>query len=197
MPTVAPPLPFAANERVLGAVLDELEDLESSSGGVVASATRREALSEYARLIRLPRSDPPRWRHGDAAERFDDLVWSSGRLAVPGRGASTATTLGLVHAGSLNLTERGRDGAGVPRGLCVATLADAMRATPPRAGAVRGTLISPDRDPFTALTTAFQNCGAYVEIPPAMHLDSAIALVWTVRPGEPEAVLVNNTGAGE
>jgi Fe-S cluster assembly protein SufD len=192
---VATPFPFAANERTLAAVLDELEDLGSHGGGATPFEQRRDALAAYVRLAGARRDDPPRWRHGDAAQRFEDLVWTSGRLPVAGR-AGGATTLGLVHAGSVNLAERGPQN--MPRGLRIATLADAVRARS-AAPALRGTLIAPDADAFVALATAFANCGACVEVPAGLQLDSAIQLVWTTAPGEAQAVFpqtVVRLGAG-
>lgn len=79
---------------------------------------------------------------------------------------------GIVHAGSAYLqpvTTRGD--------ACVtlAALGDAVRAVPERVGAVRGRIARVADDRFVALATAFQNCGACVDVPPGIALEGSAA----------------------
>jgi Fe-S cluster assembly protein SufD len=59
--------------------------------------------------------------------------------------------------------------------------------------------VAPGADRFTALSTAFQNCGAYVDVPDGVVVDAPLQLVWMSRPGAPSAVFphtVIRVGAG-
>jgi Fe-S cluster assembly protein SufD len=79
--------------------------------------------------------------------------------------------------------------------ITVRALADA----PPQAASLHGTIVRPSDDRFVALATAFQNCGAYVDIPAGVVLDAPVQLVWSTRPGESGAVFphtVVRLGAG-
>ncbi|MBD5604064.1 MAG: SufD family Fe-S cluster assembly protein [Candidatus Eremiobacteraeota bacterium] len=136
---------------------------------------------------------PPRWRHDYRSLDFTGLAWSSGRLRVPVlpphvRGASVAgedvsaleveNAGGIVHLGSTYLEPAARRGD--PRVTMVA-LADAPAA-------LGRTIVAPDADRFVALTTAFQNCGAYVDVPAGVRPPAPLQLVWASRPGEAGAI---------
>jgi Fe-S cluster assembly protein SufD len=99
--------------------------------------------------------------------------------------SGNAAARGLVHAGSTFLEPA--DPAGDPR-VVIGSLADAARAQPGRVAEVHGRIVGFERDRFTALSTAFQNCGAYVDVGPGLALDEPIQLVWTSRPGPASAV---------
>ena len=198
-------LDFAPTPAMLRAVLDEFDDLGPSGGGAVAPAARREAFAAFVRLARVRKRMPARWRHDYAALPFDDLHWSSGRARVPAlpkyepatRSADAeapdadAPALavenagGIVHLGGTYLEPAERHGD--PR-VVLTSLADAKRAGARGARDVDGRIVAPDADRFTALSTAFQNCGAYVDVPDNVALDAPIQMVWASRPGVAGAV---------
>jgi FeS assembly protein SufD len=185
------PIPFAPSALTLTAALDELADLGASGGGVIDAATRRKALAAFANLGREQRAFPPRWRHDYAALAFGDLHWSSGRMRVPAlprnlarRDPENNTDLpalaienagGIVHVGSTYLQPASQ--LGDPRVTC-SSLADARRRLPERGTLAQAHIVAPETDRFTALTTAFQNCGAYIDIPDGVILDAPIQLIW-------------------
>ncbi len=190
---------------MLAAAIGELDELGPYGGGAVDAAVRREALAAYARFGPEPTALPPTWRHDYAALPFEDVQWSTGRLAVaalpptavaPARrepepadqdvpALAVENAGGLVHLGSTYLQPPERLG---DRRVVLLSLADALRATPERVRAVHQRIVAPDADRFTALATAFQNCGAYVEIPAGVVLGAPLQLVWTARPGDGSAV---------
>ena len=90
-----------------------------------------------------------------------------------------------MHLGSAFL--EARESRVDPR-VTLMPLADAKRVWPERVRALQGRIVAPAADRFTALATAFQNCGAYVEIPAHLQLDAPLQIVWSARPGEPQAV---------
>jgi Fe-S cluster assembly protein SufD len=183
MPPIADPLRFQPAARTLAAVLHAFDELGEAGGGVVGAERRRLALDAY--LHAGPERPAPiaGWRHPYAALPFRDLTWSTGRVNVPaGPGAGAA---GLVHLGAVHLAPDRR--AGDPR-ITIGSLADARRADPARIDALLGSIVAPEADRFVALATAFQNCGAYVEVPAGVVLDAPIQLVWSTRPGETGAV---------
>ena len=170
---------------MLDAALEELADLGSHSGGAIEAQQRREALAAFRAFAREPRK-PARWRHAYDALSFEDLAWSSGRLPVPVlppfaagtalpddlEADAPALTLenagGIVHSGSTYLEPRE---ARVHPGVRMNALAD---VAPPKK---RTVAFNADR--FTALATAFQNCGAHVEIAPGVEVAAPIQIVWT------------------
>jgi Fe-S cluster assembly protein SufD len=196
---------FTPSRGMLEAVAREFEALGNSGGGAVDPRVRQDALAGYERLSRVREKSPPRWRHDYRALSFDGLVWSSGRVRVPAlprheprarvandesaRADAPALALenagGLVHLGSTYLEPAQR--LGDPR-VTLLALADAKRTMPERVAAVAGRVVAADADRFTALTTAFQNCGAYVEVPAEVTLDAPLQLLWSSRPGETSAV---------
>jgi len=198
MALISASLPFHPSERTLDAVLDELDDAGTLGGGAVDVTTRRGALVAYRRAGAEQPPLPAGWRHPYAALPMSDLGWSTGRVRVPALPAMPAATgsgdapalalanaAGLVHLGSTYLAPD-RTG-GDPR-ITVRALADARRLDRARVDAVHGRLVAPDADRFTALATAFQNCGAYVEVPDGVVLDAPVQVVWSTRPGVTSAV---------
>jgi Fe-S cluster assembly protein SufD len=199
MPSITEPIEFQPTARVLAAVLDELADAGSNSGGAVDETTRRRALAAY--LATGPETPPlpAGWRHPYASLPFGDLEWSTGRMRVPalpamapraaGAGDAPALALdnaaGLVHLASTYLAPDRP--AGDPR-VTVTALADAQRRDRAGVAAIHGRIVAPDADRFVALATAFQNCGAFVDVPAGVVLDAPVQLVWTTRPGATSAV---------
>jgi Fe-S cluster assembly protein SufD len=196
---------FVPTAEMLEAAIGELEDLGSASGSAVSHAERRAAFAEYRALVRVREKRPPRWRHDASAMRFDDVMWSSGRARVPaipplakparanpasdGDGDAPALAVenagGLVHLGSIYLeaTER----LGDPR-VTIVALADAKRTQRATVDAIAGTIVATNADRFAALAGAFQNCGAYVDVPAGVELDPPLQIVWASAPGEASAV---------
>lgn len=177
----------------MAAVLRELEELGARGGGVVDPFGRRRALAAYRSFGAGGATVPRRFRHDYAALPFDDLVWTTGRLLVPSGGGAQG---GIVHAGStyLEATTPAADAR-----VVLSSLADAARARPERVAAVHGHVVPPHADRFMALSTAFQNCGAFVEIAAGAAIVEPIQLVWTSRPGEAAAIFphtVVRVGAG-
>ncbi len=188
---------------MLGAALDELEDIGAQGGSAVDSATRQSALAAYL-TAPSERGVIASWRHDYARLPFADLAWSSGRMRVPalpaqpvrravsrdpGEQDSPALAVenagGLVHLGSTYLEPQERRG---DARIALLALADAKREQRAAVAAIHGTIVAPDADRFTALATAYQNCGAFVGIPAGVVLDAPLQLVWASRPGEATAV---------
>lgn len=156
-------------------------------------------------------------RHAYGALSFADLHWASGRVRVaapaPTRrsrdGASNAGAAfadvpalavenagGLVHAGSTFLEPA--QPLGDSR-IVLTSLADAARARPQDVASVRGRLARVRDDRFVALATAFQNCGAYVDVPAGVAPTAPLQIVWTGAPGDAQALFpqtIVRVGAG-
>ncbi len=185
------PLDFQPTAATLGAVLDALDDAGTSGGGIVTPALRRRALAAYQRVDTEATPMPRGWRHPYDRLPFRDLVWSTGRVRVPAV-ANGPTSTGIVHLASTYVETPPR--AGVPLAL-----ADARRRDPAAIDAIHGRIVPFDRDRFTALATAFQNCGAYVDVPAGTQIAEPLQIVWTSRPGATSAVFphtVVRIGAG-
>jgi len=205
-------LAFEPTSRMLEFAIDELAELGTSGGGAVSAAERRAALALFARFGAEERAYPPGWRHDYAALGYGELTWTSGRVRIAGQPARTpalerdaegdlpALALensgGIVHAGSTYLQpQRSRAD---PR-VVLLSLADAKRKHGAAVAATHGRLADRRTDRFVALATAFQNCGAYVEIPAGVALDAPLQLLWTTQPGTACAVFpqtVVRVGAG-
>jgi Fe-S cluster assembly protein SufD len=211
--TITETLDFAPTRAFLEAALDELDDVGTSGGGAVEPAVRRAALETYLRYARENVARPPNRRHDFRKLSFDDLVWNSGRTRVAGAlpaaqrrrpvdepptdapALAVENAGGLVHLGSTYLQAPTTNAD--PR-ITLAALADAKRAHRERVVAVQHR-IAPKGDPFVALATAFQNCGAFVDVPAGIALSSPLQLVFTSKPGETSAVfphVVVRLGAG-
>jgi len=131
---------------------------------------------------------------------FGRLDWASGRVRVttPPRVAPRAASAdrsdvpalavenagGLVHSGSIYLDAP----AGTSHGVTLASLADARRRDPAGVDAVHLRVIAPETDRYTALATAFQNCGVFIDVPAGVALEAPLQLLWLGAPGEPAAV---------
>jgi Fe-S cluster assembly protein SufD len=196
-------LSFAPTSRVLEFAIEELAELGAAGGGAVPAAERRAALEIYARFGPERRAYPPGWRHDYAALGYDDLHWSSGRARVPAlpvhrpavparpdeRSDAPALAVenagGLVHLASTYLQPQ--TSRADPR-LTLLALADAQRTLGARVAATHRRLVDVRTDRFVALSTAFQNCGAYVEVPSDVALDAPVQLVWTTRSGVAGAI---------
>lgn len=187
---------FAPTGAMLAAAVDELRELGARGGGAVDAGVRERALHAFLNAPGQPAALPPGWRHDYAKLDFGGLVWSSGRTRVPAlplpttaRDAASGDVPalavdnagGIVHAGSTYLQPPAP--AADPR-VRLAALADARDA----AAAVHLRIVAPDTDRFTALATAFQNCGAYVEVADGVAPAAPLQLVWMARPGPPGAV---------
>lgn len=198
---------FQPTPAMLEAAIAELDELGAASGGAVDAAARRLALRAYLRAARERIAVPLQWRHDYAALEFEGLQWSSGRASVPvlprslpGRDADAGDVPalavenagGLVHLGSTYLEPLKITG---DTRITLASLADARE----RAAPLHGRIVSPETDRFTALATAFQNCGAYVDVPDGVTLELPLQLIWMARPGNPSAVFphtIIRLGAG-
>lgn len=190
---------FSPTPSTLEIALDELEEIGSSSGGAVPVAERRAALATYLDVARVRVPRHVRLRHDYDDLGFDDLAWSSGRArvatlpqthAMPARGSSgDAPSLavensgGIVHVGSTYLQPNAIRG---DERLTIAALADVARDG--QARDIRGQIARARDDRFIALATAFQNCGAYVEVPAGVAIDAPVQIVFTGAPGAPQAI---------
>jgi Fe-S cluster assembly protein SufD len=193
------PISFRPDAATLATVLAELEELGPASGGAVPADVRRAALAAYAAFGAEGVPHSPRWRHDYARTRFEELVWSTGRIRVPARlparerddagndrpALADANAGGVVHTGSTYLEPASRLG---DSRVVLASLGDARRTAGQRVGAVQRHIVAPGEDRFAALATAFQNCGAYVDIPSGVTLDAPLQLVWAAQPGAVRAV---------
>jgi Fe-S cluster assembly protein SufD len=202
-------LDFAPTGAALAAVIGELDELGASGGGAVDTLVRERALHAFLGARR--KAMPKQWRHDYSALNFAGLEWSSGRARVPVLPRFTAAPTddagdvpalavenagGLVHLGSTYLAPPEIAG---DRRVTLLALADARRSRREHVNAVHLHVVSPGADRFTALSTAFQNCGAYVDVPDGVAVESPLQLVWMSRPGAPGAVFphtVIRVGAG-
>lgn len=210
-PALSDPLEFKPTPRTLAAAIAGIGELGPLGGSAVDARIRRAALRAYASFPHERR--PSRgWRYDYAALPYDDLQWSTGRASAPvgsynperrddGAPADAPPLAlevagGLVHSGSLYLEAQA---ASNPAGFKLVSLADAKRTMPERVAFVHQRIVQPGADRFSALSTAFQNCGAYVEVAEGARLDAPLQVVWTTRPGAPSAVFpqtVVRIGAG-
>jgi len=208
---ISEPLDFSPTGALLTAVIGELDELGERGGGAVDAVTRESALRAFLDASRERLVRPAQWRHDYAALGFAGLEWSSGRARVPALPRATPPAAdaagdlpalavenagGIVHAGSTYLEPF--QAAGDAR-VTLASLADARRAWPERVDGVHLRIVTPETDRFTALATAFQNCGAYVDVPDGVQIAAPLQLLWMARPGTPSAVFphtVIRLGAG-
>lgn len=202
-------LDFAPSGAALAAAIGELDELGARSGGAVDPGVREKALHAFLNARR--KAMPKQWRHDYSALGFAGLEWSSARARVPvlprfvtapaeDAGDMPALAVenagGLVHLGSTYLEPP--ETAGDPR-VTLLALADARRRHREQVDAVHLHVVAPGADRFTALATAFQNCGAYVDVPAGVAVETPLQLVWMSRPGAPSAVFphtVIRVGAG-
>lgn len=205
MPAISENLDFEPTPSMLAAILGELDELGSSGGGAIEGAARRAALVTYANASKRADGEfPRRWRYDYRTLDFEDIRWASGGARVPALprhrpvasnddAAQDAPALavenagGLFHLGAIVLEPAVTHGD--PR-VTITSLARALRDPRTRAGMERThrRIVAPDIDRFVALSNAFQNCGAFVDIPDGVTLDAPLQIVWSGRPGEASAV---------
>lgn len=204
MPSItAPPstLGFAPTSDTLEAAIAFLDRAGANSGSAVAAADRRAAFAAY-RSLPIPGGFPGRsWRYDYAKLPFDDLRWGSGRQAVPTipfgppiandpnvdyPALETENAGGLVHLGATLLEAPGPTTLD-PR-VIVTSLAVAQREHAALLAPVFHAIVDPHADRFAALTTAFQNCGAFVYVPDGVVVDAPLQLLFVN--GEAQAAAV-------
>ena len=213
LPSLTAPsmVPFAPTVATLESALALLDAAGTDAGGAIDSATRRSAFSAYERLP-VPGGYPGRaWRYDYAKLPFAGLTWSTGRRAVATlpfdqSGASadidrpaleTGSAGGLAHLGATLLDAPANPLADAR--LIVCSLADARRDHAALIEPVLNRIVDPHADRFTALATAFQNCGAFVYVPDGVVIDAPIQLLFVHTEAEAAAVLPHTViilGAG-
>ncbi len=215
MPSITAPLaavPFAPTAETLEAVIALLAQSGTASGSVADAAARRAAFAAYGQLA-MPGGYPGRsWRYDYAKLPFQDLRWVSNRRNVTtmpfGAPAATDPELdrpslatdnagGLVHLGATLLDAPGPTTADAR--VVVSSLADALREHPALLATVLDRVVAPDAGRFSALATAFQNCGAFVYVPDGVVVDAPIQLLFVNGAAEAAAVfphIVVVLGAG-
>jgi Fe-S cluster assembly protein SufD len=201
----APPaaIPFFPTPGTLEAALAFLDRAGNNSGSAVGAADRRAAFAAYG-VLPVPGGFPGRsWRYDYAKLPYDALEWNSGRRSVATMpfAAPAATDAdadadrpalatdnagGLVHLGATLLEAPGPTAAD-PR-VIVSSLADALRDHPELLAPVLHEIVDPHADRFAALTTAFQNCGAFVYVPDGVVVEAPIQLLFVN--GEAQAAAV-------
>lgn len=203
---------FTPDSKTLDAIVDVFAREGNRTGGAVDEKTRREAFALYGDLP-MAGSKPGRaWRYNYDKLPFEALEWTTGRLAVPTMpvpkppvddpeadypALETANAGGLVHLGAVVL-EPARPTPADPR-IIVKPLADALREHPELVAKAHLTTAGWRADRFAALSTAFQNCGAFVYVPDGVALDTPIQLVFTTTEAQASAVfphIVVVLGAG-
>jgi Fe-S cluster assembly protein SufD len=204
LPSITAPataVPFAATRATLEAAIAMSEQAGRNAGTIGSAAARRDAFTAYEALP-IPGGYPGRsWRYDYGKLPLTDLVWTTGRQAVPtapfnapagadpavdAPALATENAGGLVHLGAILLEAPGsttRD----PR-VVVSSLADAQRDHAAILAPVIGSIVDAHTDRFAALATAFQNCGAFVYVPDGVVLDAPIQLMFMT--GEAQAAAV-------
>ena len=199
------------------ATLDRaLAFLRERDGGAAADeARRREALARFEELP-APGARPSRgWKYDYANLKFEELRWTSGRVAMPALPSRPAPKPATDDGAEIDRPALATDNAG---GLFFigATHVDAPSNVDPRvtlraldAAAVSelgallsdtaGQVVGWGSDKFAALTTAFENCGAFVHVPAGVQLDTPIQIVFATAPDDeavfPRVVVVLGKGA--
>ncbi len=206
-------LPFAPTAAAFDAVVAALDRAGTRGGGAVDAARRREAFALFGELP-APGTRPGRgWKHDYDKLRFEGLSWSSERATMPtvpigpppadeplaDRPAlATENAGGLFHLGSTYVEPTVAPPAD-PR-ITVLPLADALRSHGELVASAHGAVLDWRADRFAALSTAFQNCGAFVHVPAGVALDAPIQLVFANSEAEdaavfPHVVVVLGAGA--
>lgn len=197
--TAIAPIDFTPTTATLDAAI--AASAAEGSGGANDATLRRNAFARYGDLP-LPGGHAGRtWRYDYSKLKFDELVWTTGRANVPTLpigmpsadepdvdhpALATESIGGLVHMGSILLQAPG--GTTLDERIVVMSLADAKRKHPEVLASVAHTIVKPERDAFTALATAFQNCGAFVYIPDGVQIDAPIQLLFMSSGALPAAV---------
>ncbi len=191
-------IPFAPDAPTLERALAILA--QDGSVSPADAVRRREALALFAALP-APGARPRRgWRHDYDKLTFDDLVWTTGRRRQPAVGPSvtdpddepdlpalaTENAGGLFHLGA-TLLEPDVPSAADSR-VVVLPLGDASRPHPELVARTLYEIADWRADRFSALATAFENCGAFVYVPDGVVVDAPIQLVWANTAARNEAV---------
>jgi Fe-S cluster assembly protein SufD len=203
---------FAPDSNTLDTIVRTLAHDGARSGGAVDEQTRREALALFGDLPVAGGKPGRTWRYNYDKLPFEGLEWTTGRLAVPTMpvpersedpevdypALETANAGGLVHLGAIAL-EPARPMPADPR-IIVMPLADAVREHSKQVSETHLAIAGWRSDRFAALSTAFQNCGAFVYVPDGVVLDAPIQLVFTTTEAQacavfPHIVVVLGTGA--
>jgi Fe-S cluster assembly protein SufD len=203
------------------ATLDEvLAFLAERDGAATAEelrrdeAVRREALARFEGLP-APGARPARgWKYDYANLKFEELRWTSGRVAMatmPARPASAPKAddaeadrpaLATENAGGIffiGATHVDAPGNVDPRITVRALDAAAVRELGPLLFGVAGSVVDWRNDKFAALATAFENCGAFVYVPDGVQLDTPVQIVFATAPDDeavfPHVVVVLGKGS--
>lgn len=211
-------IPFAPTRDALESAI-ALIGTDPETGSAHDAAARRAAFARFESGPIPGMKGGRGWRHDYAHLAFEDLSWSSRRLevaAMPRRAAvpapstkadgdavvadqpamETRSAAALIHHGSTFVDLAGR--AQRDARIVVLPLADARRTHAAYVNGVLGRVAQPDR--FTALASAFQNCGAFVYVPDGVVVDEPIQLAFTYDDPEnaavfPQIVVVLGDGA--
>ena len=188
-------VPFSATGEGLAAALSTLAPADAE--------LRRTALARFEELP-APGMRPGRgWRYDYAKLPFDDLIWTSGRIAAPALpplpaapprapeegvdrpALATENAGGLYHLGATHVDAPvKRD----PRITLVALDASAERDFTATLSGVMHEIVDWRADKFAALTTAFRNCGALLYVHAGAQIDEPIQLLFANSAARDEAV---------
>jgi Fe-S cluster assembly protein SufD len=206
-------LPFTPDAATLDAAIAVLLGLSDRGGD--DAALRREALALFEALP-APGARPTRgWKYDYATLPYEDLRWTSGRVAfpaVPQRPAvrqhggqtidvdrpalATENAGGLYHLGATFVDAPGNVD---PRVTLVPLDAATKHERKAVVDGVLHEIVDWRADKFAALATAFQNCGALVHIPDGVRLDEPIQLIFAAAADDeatfPHVVVVLGKGA--
>ncbi|MGH7728609.1 MAG: Fe-S cluster assembly protein SufD [Vulcanimicrobiaceae bacterium] len=202
-------LAFAPNLATLEAAIAQLA--REPGGGVVAPATRRDALARFGDLPIPGGRRPGGWKYDYGALALADLSWRSARVRAesapfvpatpsgePADPLALANAGGLVHLGGTYLEAPQRPTLD-PR-IVVVPLADAFTTHAPQLERILHRIVDWRSERFAALAAAFQNAGAFVYVPDGVVLAAPVVLVFADRgSAEAEAVfphVVVALGAG-
>ncbi|HEY6233712.1 MAG TPA: SufD family Fe-S cluster assembly protein, partial [Candidatus Elarobacter sp.] len=195
-------LAFAPNTASLDAAIAFLAE----RGDPDDAALRREALARFEELP-APGARPSRgWKYDYENLPFEELVWTSGRVALPAMPArpdeqrrpsadesgdvdrpalATENAGGLYHLGATFVDAPGNVD---PRVTLLPLDATTARDFATQLGHVMHEIVDWRADKFAALATAFRNCGAFVYVPAGTQVDLPIQLIFANGEARDEAV---------
>jgi Fe-S cluster assembly protein SufD len=202
-------LDFTPDTATLDDVLSFLAEREdgAAAGELRQNETlRREALARYEELP-APGARPARgWKYDYANLKFEELRWTSGRVAMatmPARPAAPKRADAAAEATEVDRPALATDNAGgiffigathvdapsnVDARITVRAFdAATLREFGPLLSGVAGSVVDWRADKFAALATAFENCGAFVYVPDGVQLDTPVQIVFATAPDD-EAV---------
>jgi Fe-S cluster assembly protein SufD len=207
-------LDFTPTAATLERVITFLDD--QSDGAPSDAALRREALARYEALPASGARPNRGWKYDYAKLKFEELRWTSGRIEMATIPTRPAVPARAVEAGAeVDRPALATENAG---GLFFvgATRVDAPSNVDPRIvvepltegnkhryeGSLAGTLheiVDWRNDKFAALAAAFENCGAYINVPDGVQLDTPIQIVFASAPDDeaifPHVVVILGKGA--